>query len=157
MKLFLKPNQGSAQLAFTMIDAVVGMGVLGIALLSLFASFSFGFSVVQLSREDLRATQILQEKMEVIRLYKWSDLTTPGYVPTNFNESLTNGGPNFYKGKVSITNSSFSPSTPVYSAKLREVVVTLTWTNTIKGTNKVLRTRETRTFVSQNGLQNYLQ
>ena len=157
MKLLSKSNQRQAQLAFTMLDAVVGMGILGIALLSLFASFSFGFGVVQLSREDLRATQILQEKMEVIRLYKWSDLTAPGYVPANFDEPLVVGGSNYYKGTISVnTNLSFT-STPVYSANLREVVVSLTWTNIIKGTNQILRTRQTRTFVSRYGLQNYLQ
>ena len=37
---------------------------MGIVLVTLYAGFSSGFSVVRLNREDLRATQILEEKME---------------------------------------------------------------------------------------------
>src|SRR5437868_5091168 len=86
--------------AFTLIDVMVGMGVLGIVLLSLFAAFSFGFGVVKISREDLQATQILQDKMEVIRLYEWSKFITPGYVPSGF-VFPTNGTP-IFSGKVEI-------------------------------------------------------
>ncbi|MEO5803885.1 MAG: hypothetical protein ABIR24_10170 [Verrucomicrobiota bacterium] len=157
MKLFSKINSKKTQLAFAMIDVVVAMGVLGIVLLSLFASFTFGFGVIQLSREDLRATQILQEKMEVIRLYKWSNLTTPGYVRTNFNEPLVTNGPIFFNGTITITTNLSFAALPDYKANLREVIVSLTWTNVLRGTNRTLRTRETRTFVSHYGLQNYLQ
>jgi type II secretory pathway pseudopilin PulG len=157
MKLISKTDQNRSRLAFTMVEATVGMGILGIVLLALFATFSFGFGVVRLSRQDLRATQILQEKMEVIRLYKWSDLTAPGYVPTAFTEPLVTNGPTFFNGTISIkTNLSFA-SPPVYSANLREVIITLSWTNNVKGTNHVLRSRKTRTFVSRYGLQTYLQ
>ena len=154
MKLVATTNLRKTQLAFTMIDAVVGMGVLGIVLLSLFASFSFGFGVIQNSQEELRATQILQEKMEIIRLYKWTQLTTPGFVLTNFNEPLVSKGSNYFGGTISIKNTTNAPS--VYNTNLREVVVTLKWTNNIKGTNKVVRSRTTRSFVSRYGLQNYI-
>ena len=60
-----------AELAFSMIEILVAMVVLGIMFVSLYSGFSSGFAVVQLARENLRATQILQEKMETIRLYTW--------------------------------------------------------------------------------------
>ena len=37
-------------------------------------------AVVRNCRESLRASQILAEKMEAVRLYKWEDVNTPGFV-----------------------------------------------------------------------------
>lgn len=144
MKLFTK-NSGRNQLAFTLIDVMVGMGVFGIVLVSLFASFTFGFSVIRVSREDLQATQLLQEKMETIRLYTWDQVTQPGFITNQFV-----GGSNFFAGKVVVSNATLNGA-PAYANDMREVIVTVTWTN-----NNLKRSRSASTFVSRHGLQNYL-
>ena len=147
MKLASKRKDGRTHSAFTLIDVIVAMGVLGIVLVSLFASFTFGFNIIRLSREEVQATQILHEKMEFIRLYNWTQINTPGFVPSTFEERMGEA-PGFFKGTVSITNANIAES---YNDRMRQVVVTVHWTN-----NNSLRSRSISTFVSQYGMQNYI-
>ena len=49
-----------------MVEVLVAVSLVGIMFVSLYSGISSGFAVVQLARENLRATQILQEKMETI-------------------------------------------------------------------------------------------
>jgi hypothetical protein len=60
-------------------------------LTALYSSFSFGYAAVRLAREDLRATQILLERMETLRLTSFSaihDGTLTEYYDPN---GITNG------------------------------------------------------------------
>ncbi len=144
----------------SLVEVMIGMGVLGIVLISIFASFTFGFSIVKISRDELRATQILNEQMERIRLYTWDQVVKQtNFVKSDFNAPLGFTGPVFFTGKITITNAqfyestsnSFAPLTEVYAKNLRQVIVSLTWTN-----NNLRRTREAKTFISHYGLQNYV-
>lgn len=137
-----------------MIEIMVAVVVLGIMFVSLYSGFSTGFAVVQLARENLRATQILQEKMETIRLYTWEQILTPGFVPTNFIESFYTSGTNnavagiAYTGRVAIVN---APITESYSNELKSVNIRVQWRSA-----GVVRSREATTLVTRNGLQNYI-
>ncbi|HVU99900.1 MAG TPA: prepilin-type N-terminal cleavage/methylation domain-containing protein, partial [Verrucomicrobiae bacterium] len=53
---------------FTLVEVMVSVLVVAVMTFSLYAAFSYGFTVVQMTREDLRATQILMQRMEGIRL-----------------------------------------------------------------------------------------
>ena len=138
----------------TLPEVVFSAGMLGFMLVSLYAGFSSGFAVVRVARENLRATQILEERMEVLRLIKWDNVKTKGYIPRTFTEAFDpNAGPNAssgiaYSGIVTITNSGISEA---YSDKLQLVQIDLTWTS-----GNVTRNRKMVTYVSQYGLQNYI-
>ena len=80
-----------SKMAYSMVELLVAMAVLGVMFVSLYSGFSAGFAIIELARENLRATQILQEKMETIRLYTWDQVNTPGFIPTNFVESFLFG------------------------------------------------------------------
>jgi prepilin-type N-terminal cleavage/methylation domain-containing protein len=138
--------------AFSMVEVLVAMSLVGIMFLSLYSGISSGFAVVQLARENLRATQILQEKMETIRLYNWDQVNQTGFIPTNFTASYytTNqaGTGLIYTGSVSVASASMSES---YNSDLRMVTVQLKWKSANVG-----RTREMKTLVSRYGLQNYI-
>lgn len=135
-----------------MIEILVAVVVLAIMFVSLYSGFSAGFAVIQLARENLRATQILQEKMETIRLYTWDQINTAGFVPTNFVENFYSVGTNtsslVYTGRVTIVN---APITESYSNELKRVNIQLQWVSA-----KVVRTREMQTYVTRHGLQNYI-
>jgi prepilin-type N-terminal cleavage/methylation domain-containing protein len=139
-------------MAFSMIEILVAMTVLGIMFVSLYSGFSSGFAVVQLARENLRATQILQEKMETIRLYTWDQINTPGFVPTNFvdnfyvSSNVVSGMS--YTGRVTIAK---APVSETYSNELKSVTIDLKWVSA-----DVMRTRTMQTYVTRNGLQNYI-
>jgi hypothetical protein len=140
--------------AFTLIDILIAVAAMSILFVTLYLGFTQGFAVIQLSRENLRATQVLQEKMETIRLYNWEQINTPGYIPTTFTAPFyaattqSTGGLN-YTGRVTIANSTLGGV--AYNDDLRTVTVEVTWRS-----GNVDRRREMRTLVSQYGLQNYV-
>jgi len=142
----------AARRAFTLVEVMVGMMILAVGIASLYLGLSQGFAVIQTARENLRATQILQEKMETIRLFDWNQITT-GPSRTNFTASFyplaTSGSQGIaYTGTRIITN---APVTESYSNDLRLIIFQLTWTS-----GDVQRQREMRTLVSQYGLHNYV-
>lgn len=135
---------------------MIGTVVTTLMLVSLYVGFTFGFREMQLAREEARATQILQEKMELVRLLNWDQVANlPGYVPSTFTESFyaadpTNAPPGglTYSGTIVITN---APITESYKNDLRQVKVSVSWTS---GSSKF--TRKMSSYVSQYGMQNYV-
>ena len=142
--------------AFSVVEVMVSVAVLGILFVSLYTGISTGFGSVQLARENLRATQILQERMETIRLYNWDQITTDGFIPLTFSEPFYTSNTNsnsaaddmIYTGRVDISPTVMNEA---YSTNMRLVKVTLNWTS-----GRVPRTREASTFVARYGLQNYI-
>jgi uncharacterized protein (TIGR02598 family) len=142
--------------AFTLVEVMIGVTVMAVMLVALYGGFTFAFAEVRLARENVRATQILQEKMEVARLYNWDQVVNqPGFIPTNFTESFYASNPtntptiNFsYTGTVLVTN---APITETYAPDMRMIQIQVTWKS-----GKVIRKRQMTTFVSQYGLQKYV-
>ena len=138
--------------AFTLIEVLVAILAAAVSVVSLYAGFSSGFAAVETSRESLRATQVMLEKLETIRLYSWTQINTAGFVPTNFlapfNPTTNSTGGFNYQGTVSISSAPISDS---YSNDLKQVTVTVNWTAA-----NVARSRTMTTLVSQYGLQNYI-
>jgi prepilin-type N-terminal cleavage/methylation domain-containing protein len=140
------------QSGISLVELMVAIAIASIMLVGLYAGFSSSFAVLQLARENLRATQILQERMETIRLYNWEQVNTPGFIGTNFLEAFypgTNSGSGLvYKGRIFVGSAPIAES---YSNELRLVVVDVNWVSA-----KVKRTRQMSTFVSKYGLQHYI-
>src|SRR5678809_1021852 len=81
------------QAGFTLAEVMVSVSVTAMAFVSLYVGISCCFGVVQANRENVRATQILQEKLEVVRLFNWNQVTN-GYIPATFTSPyMVNGGP----------------------------------------------------------------
>ena len=140
--------------ALTLIDAIFAMAMAGIMFTALYAGLAFGFRIIKMARENTRATQIMLEKMETIRLYRWEQVTNPGFINTNvfLVPYYSIGGTNsslLYTGKVSIQASGL-PWT--YADDMRKVTIRIDWLS-VGGTN---RTRSMATFVSKNGMQSYV-
>ena len=139
----------------TLVEVMISTGVLGFVLYSLYAGFAWGFAALQVSRENLRATQIMAERMEVIRLIKWDDVLTPGFIPENFvaafdaNDDTNAVGGLVYEGKVTVANAALT--TEAYADNLRLVRIDLKWTS-----GKAERQRSMTTYISRYGKQNYL-
>jgi prepilin-type N-terminal cleavage/methylation domain-containing protein len=142
--------------AFTLIEVAMGVAVMGVLFAALYAGLSYGFAEVNLSREEERATQILQEKMEVVRLLNWDQVVNlPGYIPTTFTDSYYADNPTnaptgglMYYGTVLVTNTAISET---YKDDLRLIRIQLQWTS-----GKVTHQRQMTTLVSQYGLQKYV-
>lgn len=144
--------------AFSLMEVLVSVSVVSIVFVSMYSGLSMCVGFVQLARENLRAAQILQEKMETIRLYNWDQLNQAGFVPATFKAPFytPNSGSNppsdgnfNYDGTLKISSGPFVTET--YKDDIKMVEVTVSWT-----TGKIPRTRSVSTFVARDGLQNYI-
>ena len=156
MKIFIPAslNSNSRRSAFTLAELMVGISIMSIMFLTLYLGFTQGFGVVQGSRENLRATQILQQQAEAIRLYTWEQIDpASGWLPPTTtwtfyplggtgNQGIT------YTSTVSVTNALVDEA---YVADHRQVICTLTWNS-----GNVQRQRQMSTLVSKYGLHNYI-
>src|SRR6266446_9352543 len=95
MKLIIRRSKLVAPAAYTLVEVIVAVLVLSLMLVSLYGGFSSGFAVVKLARENLRATQIMMQKMETIRLLKWSQLLdTNNFLQPAFQDYYDPSGTN---------------------------------------------------------------
>jgi prepilin-type N-terminal cleavage/methylation domain-containing protein len=157
------PSRASGELAFSMIEVLISVAIMGVTMVSLYAGMSSGFAVTKASRENLRATQIMLERMEGIRLFTWNQLCYSNWVPTSFTTSyypFAAPGESTgitYRATISITNATLSPAV-TYGDRMRAIVMTVYWTNYYgpKMTNKLVRSRSMTTYTARDGIQNYV-
>ncbi len=140
------PASAGGQPGHTLVEVLVSMLLLMMVVVGLFGAFSFGFSSIKISQEDVRASQILLQKLETLRIYDWSKITN-SYFPTNFTVNYSTNGGVIYNGAIKIDP---VPAAESYSNSLRQVTVSLSWVST-----GVPRYRVVTTLVSQNGIQTY--
>ena len=172
MKLLSRKCAAGRFEAFTLIEVIVCTALISIAFASLYAGIASGFSVVNSSRENLRANQVLLEKLETLRLYSWDQVNSNGFITPTFTAGFfpsvltnlvgtnadgvaiyatyTNRNPGslVYYGTVELAN---APVSSAYATNMRMVTVTVNWTN--KG---MPHTRQMQTLITANGLQDYI-
>ena len=181
MKLSKRPhgNLRSAEVAFSLIEVMVGMGIVGVVFISLYAGISSGFAVISMARENLRATQVMQDRIEEMRLYTWDQICSFGsstsYIPSTFTEPYYPSTTDLAASDLSYGTDGTTPTTTTsrdsagsfsyvgrlkvtdpgisesYSNNLKLIIVSVVWTN-----GNVRRERTMSTFVSQYGMQNYI-
>lgn len=150
IKLNLSKKRAS-QAGFSMVEVAVSMGIMGTVVGAVLSGFSTGMFTMQMARENLRATQIMLERMETIRLYSWDQINTPGFVSTNFTAKYDPQSSNSgitYTGSLRISD---APISSTYSNDMKQFTVTLNWT-----TGKMQRSRSFTTYISRYGLQDYI-
>jgi type II secretory pathway pseudopilin PulG len=139
------------QAAFGLTESLIGVAIVGLVFTALYTGMTMGFQSVRNARENLRATQILLEKFESLRLYNWEQITTNNYIPTTFtNRYVLNptAAGTVYRGTVSIDP---VPLTEVYRDDMRLVTVSVEWT-----TGNTRRARSFSSYVAKYGLQHYI-
>ncbi len=138
----------------SLVELVISTAIIAIVAAGIMGCFTFGFFTLRLARENQRATQIILEKVETIRLYTWDQVNSNGFIPvafTDYYDPQARSGSRgvAYSGLLAITNVPFSTS---YSTNLRQLTVTLSW-----NTAGTLPHRRTLcTLVAKDGLQNYV-
>jgi prepilin-type N-terminal cleavage/methylation domain-containing protein len=149
-------DAASSEAGFTLAELLVGCALLAVMAVSLYGGISFGFATITLARQNLRATQIALEKMEIVRMYSWEQVNSNGFVPLNFTAPYfptfggggsTNGGMTYY-GTMIITNTTLNPA---YDVDMRKMTVNLNWTN-----KNVPQSLQMSTYISQYGMQRYI-
>lgn len=153
------------QRAFTLIEVAVAIAVIMISFGAVYGMLTMGLSISESSRENLRATQIMLDKMEGVRLYNWTQVNDPTVLISGFTNyffetnnvglSTATGYGIQYTGMVTVAA---VPFTTTYSSSMRQVTVTVNWNSSGCGWNsgKLAHTRTMATYVAQQGMQNYI-
>ncbi len=137
----------------TLVEVVMAAAMLAIMGGGIFGCFRYGFFTLQLVRENQRATQIMLEKVETIRLYNWDQVNLSGFIPGTFTDaydpqatSQTQGV--VYNGTVTVAPCSL---TSTYATNIKQLTVTLNWS-----TRNIQHSRSLTTYIAKDGLQNYV-
>ena len=144
--------------AFFLLEATIGMALLGLIFMAMYTGLVTTTFSVQLSRENLRATQIMTEKLDTIRLYGYKKIVEdPFYMQGPFNVPVYTDDPSkpgndatarMFDGAILVEP---APITEPYAADMRMVTIKLMWV-----TGKMKRTRTMSTLVSKQGLFKYV-
>ena len=144
--------------AFFLLEATIGMALLGLVFMALYTGLVTTTFSVQLSRENLRATQLMAEKLDTIRLYGWKKIVDDPYyieriadVPVYSDDPSTaqnDATPRMFQQEILVDP---APIAEPYAVDLRMITVKLTWQ-----TGKMNRTRTMSTLVSKYGLFKYV-
>src|SRR5207302_595630 len=116
--------------AFTFIEVLVSTFVLGVVAASIYYGLAAGNCEIKATRENLRATQILLQKVEAIRLFTWSQVNDTNYLTSNFVENydplgVTNGQTGAkYRCFVTATTPAVGEVAEAYRTNLRNITVT---------------------------------
>lgn len=145
----------TAQRGATLVEVVIATVILSILGAAIVGSINYGMFMMRLARENARATQVMVENLESIRLYNWDEVIANGFVPSRFTnyydpQGLANNQQGIaYYGTMTVSNVPFAAS---YSAGLKQFTVTVTWTTA----GRINHYRELSTLVAQNGMQLYV-
>lgn len=138
--------------AAALIEAVLGIVVVSLVAGATLAGLNFGAMSLRLTRENTRASQILLEKVETLRLYTWDQVNSNGFMPGSFtalyDPQNSNNPGILYRGTVSITTPGLDSS---YSNDLRLISVNLRWR-----TGELERQRTFTTLYSRYGMQDFI-
>jgi len=153
-----KPDAARRESAQNLPEAIIAVALVGTMLVSLYAGFSSGFTIVRSTRENLRATQILVQRMEAIRLYTWNELLyTNNFNNTTFVESYDplgalsgTGGGTVYSGTILLDVPDDLPA--AYRSDMRTVTISVFWTNNLGG-EPVTHSRQMQSCVARFGLR----
>lgn len=141
---------------FTLVEVLVAGVILATISLAYYGALSSGFGLVQSTREDLRATQILMQRVEAVRLCNWRQLANftfrEGYDPSAGSAPMVG---TMYYGSVSTNTASSITNNTSYKPNMRLVTVTLTWTN-YNWNRPQAHMRQMETQVARYGIQNYV-
>ena len=155
---------------FSLIELLVAAFLAAVLFTAVFSGISNSFALLNTSRENMRATQIMMSRLEGVRLEAWgsganqpSQLFNTAIVPTSFTDYFypfgLNGNTNnlgtVYTGTMTInTNYALTPASS-YSNSLALVTVSVNWTDVNYGVTNV-HSDSMSTFVSRYGVQNYV-
>ena len=151
-----RPSQRASVAAFTLVETIVAVMVAGIMLPTLYAGFASGFSLVQMTRENLRATQIMIQRMEAVRLASYKSIQDPAAFPTNSVEYYNpSAGTNGNAGTAYTVTYKWATGTNTlptnYRSNVALVTITAAWNS-----GKIQHSRSMQSYVAKYGIQRYV-
>ena len=138
---------------FSLTEAVVALAVGGVMIVSLYSGMTSATFSMRMAREDARATQIMLDKIEVVRLCSWEQINDKDFMPSTFTAVIypeLGANSPVMSGTLEIEKVNSLP--PTYKHAVALVTVSVKWGE--KG--KMQRSRQMSTYVSEHGITKYL-
>ncbi len=144
-------------MGYTVREAVTAVALAGFVTVTLGAVLSAGGNLIQSARQNLRASQVLMEKAEALRLFAGSQVSdTNSYRQPLFVEPHDPRGAGFEASRVQyagyLSGTGLADTT---RPNLRPVTLTLCWTNS-EGAKPVVHTRAVQARLARNGTPKYI-
>jgi prepilin-type N-terminal cleavage/methylation domain-containing protein len=142
---------------FTLVETLVAVSIGATMLAAFYATLASGFSMVGVTREDLRATQILLKRMETIRLCTFGEVANIAYNPATFTDyydptdASTGSGGVLYHGAYTAVTPPPGSVPDSYRTNMLLVTVDVTW-----NTGNIPHERSMQTYVARDGIQRYV-
>jgi len=138
---------------FSLPETMVAVLITGVMFAALHACFASGFASVKATRERLRASQVILEKLEGIRLCSFDQITNTVINPRSFTAYYDNAG-----GTSIVYDVTFTPSIPAvgtlpeaYRTNMFLLTVDASWTS-----GKIRCNESMQTYVTRDGMDNYV-
>ena len=138
----------------TLVDVIMSVAIIAIMCTGLVGALTYGFFTMGMARENQRATQVLLETVETIRLYNWDQVNSNGFIPSTFTGVYDPQAPTgqqgiTYYGRINTATANVGSSN--VNSRLRLMTVTLNWTN-----RGIAHSRTNCTLIGQDGIQLYV-
>ena len=124
---------------FTLMEAMISSIILALAVTTALTILSHATKYVNDMRLRARSAQIVQQKVEDLRLLSWSNLTSS---PSTFTDASDTN--KLYAGKLVMSTYQSYGTTQT----IKQVTVQVTWTNT----HRMVMTNSLTTLISNGGL-----
>lgn len=141
-------------------EAVIAVSLVGVMFISLYAGFSSGFAILRAARENIRATEIMNQQTERLRLLNWNQvLDADHFLPATFvepfnpDDSLVSPDGAVFQGTIETSTPADWPA--AYQDRGRLITITVTWTN-LTGNKPIVNRRQVQTCISRYGMQSYV-
>ncbi len=153
MRLQFRKSATTGTSAYTLAEILICVLIINIGAAGLMGCFKYAFFVTRLFRENQRATQVMLERAEAIRLCSWDQVRANGFIPPTFTDyfdpTAANGSSGVvYSGTVAIVSFPYNTS---YKDNMRQLTLTVQWTS-----DSIKRARTNVTYIAKDGIQNYV-
>ena len=153
MRLEVRKSATTGTSAYTLAEILVCVLIINVGAAALMGCFKYSIFATNLFRENQRATQVMLERAEAIRLCSWDQVRSNGFIPPTFTDyfdptASSNTMGIVYTGTVAIASFPYDTS---YKDNMRQLTLTVRWSS-----GSVHRARTNVTYISRDGIQNYV-
>ena len=138
----------------TLVDVIMAVAIIAIMASGIVGALSYGVFTMGTVRENQRATQVLLENLETIRLYSWDQVNSNGFIPSTFSavydpQSSSGSQGLTYYGTIRKTNGVNIGAS--INSNMVQLDISLRWTN-----RNIPHFRTVTTYIAKDGIQNYV-
>jgi hypothetical protein len=164
MILTKNPNQSGQ----TIVEAMIAAGISALYLASLFTMNASSLGTIKMARESACASQVLQQRIESLRIANWHEVTDANWLQTNLLNADAPGAGQLKSlsetlliaaygsgttGTIQLTRSGGIASIVNNAALLTENAIKVTWTVNYTGSpNGRSATRQTVAILAKGGV-----